>query len=71
MPGTVFSKIISGGQTAVDRAALDVALECGGWCAKGRRAEDGLSDPKYLSKKPNQKNINSAQKTTSGRLMEP
>ncbi len=47
MPGIVFSKIISGGQTAVDRAALDVALECGGWCAKGRRAEDSLIDPKY------------------------
>ncbi len=41
----MFSKIISGGQTGVDRAALDVALElglpCGGWCPKGRRAEDG------------------------------
>ncbi|HSR12366.1 MAG TPA: putative molybdenum carrier protein, partial [Thermodesulfobacteriota bacterium] len=38
-------KIISGGQTGVDRAALDVALElgipAGGWCPKGRRAEDG------------------------------
>ena len=51
MPGIVFSKIISGGQTGVDRAALDVALEfgipCGGWCPKGRRAEDGPIDPKY------------------------
>ncbi len=40
------TKIISGGQTGVDRAALDVALElgipCGGWCPKGRRAEDGV-----------------------------
>ncbi len=39
-------KIISGGQTGVDRAALDVALElglpCGGWCPRGRRAEDGV-----------------------------
>jgi hypothetical protein len=38
-------KIISGGQTGVDRAALDFALEnqipCGGWCPKGRIAEDG------------------------------
>ena len=37
-------RIISGGQTGVDRAALDVALErgmsCGGWCPRGRRAED-------------------------------
>jgi hypothetical protein len=35
MPGIIFSKIISGGQRGVDRAALDVALEfgipCGGW----------------------------------------
>ena len=45
-------KIVSGGQTGVDRAALDVALQlgipCGGWCPKGRRAEDGVIDPRYL-----------------------
>jgi hypothetical protein len=44
-------KIISGGQTGADRAALDWALahgvECGGWCPKGRKAEDGEIDPKY------------------------
>jgi len=38
-------RIISGGQTGVDRAALDAALAagiaCGGWCPRGRRAEDG------------------------------
>ena len=38
-------KIISGGQTGVDRAALDSALKngqsCGGWCPEGRKAEDG------------------------------
>jgi hypothetical protein len=38
-------KIISGGQTGVDRAALDVAIAlgipCGGYCPKGRLAEDG------------------------------
>ena len=38
-------KIVSGGQTGADRAALDWALsrgiECGAWCPKGRKAEDG------------------------------
>jgi hypothetical protein len=47
----VFTKIISGGQTGIDRAALDVALElgipCGGWCPKGRRAEDGPVPDRY------------------------
>jgi hypothetical protein len=36
--------IVSGGQTGVDRAALDVAIAhgvpCGGWCPRGRLAED-------------------------------
>lgn len=44
-------KVVSGGQTGVDRAALDVALElgipCGGWCPKGRRAEDGPIAARY------------------------
>lgn len=44
-------KIVSGGQTGVDRAALDVALElglhCGGWCPKGRLAEDGAIPSRY------------------------
>jgi len=39
-------KIISGGQTGVDRGALDAALEagidCGGTCPAGRKAEDGI-----------------------------
>jgi predicted Rossmann fold nucleotide-binding protein DprA/Smf involved in DNA uptake len=47
----LIEKIISGGQTGVDRAALDVALEmgipCGGWCPKGRRAEDGRIPDHY------------------------
>ncbi len=47
----MIAKIISGGQTGVDRAALDVALDlgipCGGWCPKGRRAVDGVIPRKY------------------------
>ena len=43
--------IISGGQTGVDRAALDIAIELGmphgGYCPKGRRAEDGIIPSKY------------------------
>ena len=43
--------IVSGGQTGVDRAALDVALKlglpCGGWCPRGRKAEDGPIDERY------------------------
>lgn len=45
------SKIVSGGQTGVDRAALDVAiflnLAHGGWCPLGRRAEDGKIPASY------------------------
>ena len=56
----VFAKIISGGQTGVDRAALDVARECGlpcgGWCPKGRAAEDGAIPAQYpLAETPSQK----------------
>jgi hypothetical protein len=44
-------KIISGGQTGVDRGALDAALAapfpCGGWCPADRRAEDGLIPAHY------------------------
>src|SRR4051795_13030435 len=44
-------KIISGGQTGVDRAVLDAALSlgiaCGGWCPEGRRDENGIVPP-YL-----------------------
>jgi hypothetical protein len=44
-------RVVSGGQTGVDRAALDAAralgLPCGGWCPRGRLAEDGVIDPSY------------------------
>jgi Circularly permutated YpsA SLOG family len=44
-------KIISGGQTGVDRAALDVSLkqgiDCGGWCPAGRLDEFGRIPDRY------------------------
>jgi hypothetical protein len=47
-------KIVSGGQTGADRAALDFAIKQGiphgGWCPKGRIAEDGPIDAKYQLK---------------------
>jgi hypothetical protein len=43
--------VVSGGQTGVDRAALDVAIALGiphgGWCPHGRRAEDGRIPARY------------------------
>jgi len=45
------ARIVSGGQTGADRAALDVALEkgleVGGWVPRGRRAEDGAIPARY------------------------
>lgn len=47
----MLDKIVSGGQTGVDRAALDAAMALhvavGGWCPKGRRALDGPIDERY------------------------
>jgi hypothetical protein len=44
-------KIVSGGQSGADRAALDWAIDRGlpheGWCPAGRRAEDGVIDSRY------------------------
>lgn len=44
-------KIISGGETGADRGGLDAAIalgiEHGGWCPKGRRAEDGVVPARY------------------------
>jgi hypothetical protein len=44
-------RIVSGGQTGVDRAALDVAIalgiEHGGWCPAGRLSEDGSVPSRY------------------------
>lgn len=47
----MIKKIISGGQTGSDQAALDVAIKLniphGGWIAKGRKTEDGRLPDKY------------------------
>lgn len=44
-------EIVSGGQTGVDRGALEAALAtgvpCGGWCPRGREAEDGPIPERY------------------------
>ena len=49
--GLTLRRIISGGQTGVDWAALDWAIAHqfphGGWCPLGRRAETGLIDPRF------------------------
>lgn len=48
----MLKKVISGGQTGVDRAGLDAAsaagIPTGGYCPKGRKAEDGTIPEKYL-----------------------
>jgi hypothetical protein len=50
-PGLPVRRIVSGGQTGVDRGALDAALELnlphGGWCPRGRLAEDGTIPERY------------------------
>ncbi len=47
----MIERIVSGGQTGADRAALDWAIENriphGGWCPKGRLAEDGPIPSRY------------------------
>jgi hypothetical protein len=52
-------RVVSGGQTGVDRAALEAALALGigigGWCPRGRGAEDGPIPPSYpLAETPRQ-----------------
>jgi hypothetical protein len=47
----ILKKIVTGGQTGVDRAGLDAAIEAGcligGYCPKGRIAEDGIIPDRY------------------------
>jgi Circularly permutated YpsA SLOG family len=57
-------KIVSGGQSGVDRAALDAAIACGlsygGWCPRGGWAEDLPDPPGLLAKYPQLKETPSA-----------
>ena len=50
------TRIVSGGQTGVDRAALDTAIihriANGGWCPKGGWAEDLVEPPGLLARYP-------------------
>jgi hypothetical protein len=59
------ARIISGGQTGVDLAALDAALAqgfpCGGWVPLGRVNEDGPLDPRYPVKETDRRKL--AQRT--------
>jgi len=47
----MITKIISGGQIGADRGGLDAAIHCdlphGGWCPRGRKAEDGVIPVEY------------------------
>ena len=49
--GLVLERVLSGAQTGVDRGALDAAIRLGvphgGWCPRGRRAEDGVIPERY------------------------
>lgn len=47
----MIERVISGGQTGADRGGLDAAIDLGlphgGFCPKGRRAEDGVIPGRY------------------------
>lgn len=47
----MIERLISGGQTGVDRGALDAAMDLGipigGWCPRGRRSESGPIPARY------------------------
>lgn len=64
-------KIISGGQTGVDRGALDAAIELGlehgGWCPMGRIAEDDFIPARYALRQTDTKNY--AQRTERNLLL--
>ena len=71
MPNKI-KRIRSGGQTGVDRAALDIArkyhIEICGWCPKGGWAEDFPSSPGLLAEYPELKETPSAGTSQRTRL---
>ncbi len=56
LPGPLVARLVSGGQTGADRAALEVALRLGipyaGWCPRGGLAEDLPEPPGLLAAYP-------------------
>ena len=71
-PRTRVARIVSGGQTGVDRAALDVAIELGlpygGWCPRGGWAEDMPTPPGLLARYPRLRETPSADPAERTRL---
>lgn len=69
---TTVARVVSGGQTGVDRAALDVALrlgmECAGWCPRGGWAEDFPVPPGLLVVYPTLREAPSADPAERTRL---
>ena len=65
-------RLVSGGQTGADRAALDVAIELGidygGWCPAGGWAEDFPSPPGLLEHYPKLREADSADPDVRTRL---
>ena len=70
MKKIIVERIVSGGQTGADRAAVDFAIEHGlmhgGWCPKGRRAEDGRIPDRYELKETQSAAMFSEANGTSG-----
>jgi hypothetical protein len=68
-------KLTSGGQTGADQAALQWALEkgleIGGWCPKGRKAEDGTIPECSSLKETPTATMSSEPNGTFGTLMRP
>jgi hypothetical protein len=66
------ARIVSGGQTGADRAALDAAIELGieyaGWCPAGGRAEDRNDPPGVLGDYPRLRETASADPAERTRL---